>query len=161
MGHSLISSKRSVVMKYRFLITLSVIVVMLVAVSAFGIGRASASTGCFNDTNGNWAEPFICWMKDNGISSGTGGGNYSPNTNVTRAQMAVFMARQAEFHPAREIFTSIQDQVGGLKNMSPWQKCVIVQATRNSIQVNPPIHISCSRPASQAACMAGKFSQRE
>ncbi len=87
-------------MKHRFVITLSVIVVMLVAVAAFGIGRASASTGCFNDTNGNWAEPFICWMKDNGISSGTGGGAYSPNTNVTRAQMAVFMARQAEIPPS-------------------------------------------------------------
>jgi hypothetical protein len=54
----------------------------------------------FSDTNGNWAETYICWLKDNGISSGTGGGNYSPNNNVTRAEMAVFLQRQAEIPPS-------------------------------------------------------------
>jgi hypothetical protein len=86
-------------MKRRFVIALSVLVVALVA-AAFSIGRASASTGCFNDTNGNWAETYICWMKDNGITTGTGGGNYSPNNNVTRAEMAVFMARLADVPPS-------------------------------------------------------------
>lgn len=87
-------------MKRRFVIALSVIVIVLVAMATFGIGRASASAGCFNDTNGHWAEFFICWMKDNGISGGTGGGNYSPEKNVTRAEMAVFMAAQAEIPPS-------------------------------------------------------------
>ncbi len=86
-------------MRRRFTVLLSVIVIALTA-AAFSIGRASASTGCFNDTNGHWAETFICWMKDNGITTGTGGGNYSPNNNVTRAEMAVFMARQAEVPPS-------------------------------------------------------------
>ncbi len=86
-------------MKHRLLIALSVLVVGLVT-AAFNIGKASAATGCFNDTNGHWAETFICWMKDNGVSAGTGGGNYSPNNNVTRAEMAVFLSRQAEIPPS-------------------------------------------------------------
>jgi len=69
-------------------------------VAAFTAGAAYASTGCFSDTNGNWAETYICWLKDNGISTGTGGGNYSPNNNVTRAEMAVFLQRQAEVPPS-------------------------------------------------------------
>lgn len=72
----------------------------VVIVSAFSAGNAYASTGCFLDTNGHWAEVFICWMKDNAITSGTGGGNYSPEENVTRAQMAVFMQKQAEVPPS-------------------------------------------------------------
>jgi len=71
------------------------IVGLVLALLASGLWTASvyASTGCFNDTNGNWAETYICWMKDNGITAGTGGGNYSPNNNVTRAEMAVFFQR--------------------------------------------------------------------
>lgn len=74
----------------------------VLVLTAFSAGRAYAGGGggCFNDTNGNWAEVYICWMKDNGITTGTGGGNYSPNNNVTRAEMAVFMARQAEVPPS-------------------------------------------------------------
>ena len=72
----------------------------LILAFGVGVGNAYASTGCFNDTNGHWAETFICWMKDNGITTGTGGGNYSPEGNVTRAQMAVFMAKQAEIPPS-------------------------------------------------------------
>lgn len=86
-------------MKRRFVIALSVLVVALLA-AAFSIGRASATTGCFNDTIGNWAETYICWMKENGITTGTGGGNYSPNNNVTRAEMAVFMSRLADVPPS-------------------------------------------------------------
>ena len=69
--------------------------------AGFSIGRASAaSTGCFNDTNGHWAETFICWLKDNGITSGIGNGNYGPEQNVTRAQMAVFMNKLAQVPPS-------------------------------------------------------------
>jgi hypothetical protein len=69
---------------------------------AFSAGKAAAATvGCFNDTNGNWAETYICWMKDNGITTGTGGGNYSPNNNVTRAEMAVFMKRLSDIPPSQ------------------------------------------------------------
>jgi hypothetical protein len=84
-----------------FTLGISVTVLLaLVVVSAFWVGKASATTGCFADTNGHWAESFICWMKDNGISAGIGGGNYGPEEYVTRAQMAVFMQKQAEIPPS-------------------------------------------------------------
>jgi hypothetical protein len=75
---------------------------VLLLVLAFGmsIGQAYAATGCFIDTNGNWAETYICWLKDNGITTGVGGGYYDPNGYVTRAQMAVFLQRLAEIPPS-------------------------------------------------------------
>jgi hypothetical protein len=69
-------------------------------VAAFSVGKAYATTGCFADTVGNFYETAICWMKDNGITNGTSPGIYSPNGNVTRGQMAVFLQRQAEIPPS-------------------------------------------------------------
>ncbi|MBL8062646.1 MAG: S-layer homology domain-containing protein [Anaerolineales bacterium] len=73
--------------------SMTIAAILLALVFGISVGQAYASTGCFTDTNGHWAETFICWMKDNGITSGTGGGAYSPNNNVTRAEMAVFMQK--------------------------------------------------------------------
>jgi len=86
-------------MKQGRLILVSFLIAVFAATS-FGVGRAYATISCFNDTIGNPFETFICWMKDNGITSGTGGGNYSPDASVTRGQMAVFMQRQAEIPPS-------------------------------------------------------------
>jgi hypothetical protein len=77
-------------MKRKTVLLLSVLAIML-AVSAFAVGNAYATTGCFNDTNGHWAETFICWMHDNGITGGYPDGGYHPSSGVTRAEMAVFM----------------------------------------------------------------------
>lgn len=66
----------------------------------FSVGRASATTGCFTDSIGSWAESAICWMKDNGITNGTTPTTYSPEANVTRAEMAVFMQRSVEIPPS-------------------------------------------------------------
>ena len=81
-------------------VLVSVLFVLSIA-AALGVGgRVSAGTGCFADTNGHPFETFICWMNDNGISGGIGGGNYGPDLPVTRGQMAVFMQRQAEIPPS-------------------------------------------------------------
>jgi ABC-type transport system substrate-binding protein len=47
----------------------------------------------FNDTVGHWAEDWIEALKNDGITSGCGNGNYCPEASVTRAQMAVFLLR--------------------------------------------------------------------
>ena len=84
-------------MKRKLLIRSGIAMAVLFAlVFGIGVGQAYATTGCFTDTNGHWAETFICWMKDNGITTGIGGGNYGPEDNVTRAQMAVFMQKLDE-----------------------------------------------------------------
>ena len=76
--------------------SMTIAAILLALVFGLSVGQAYASTGCFIDTNGHWAETFICWMKDNGITTGTGGGAYSPNNNVSRAEMAVFMQKLDE-----------------------------------------------------------------
>lgn len=86
-------------MKHKRSILMGMLLAVFVAMS-FGVGQAYATTGCFLDTVGHPFETFICWMKDNGITNGSGGGNYSPNDPVTRGQMAVFMQRQAEIPPS-------------------------------------------------------------
>lgn len=87
-------------MKYRFHPLIPTLLIALL-LAAFSVGRVSASTGCFNDTNGHWAETFICWMSDNGITGGYPDGGYHPNSNVTRAEMAVFMKAQADVPPSK------------------------------------------------------------
>jgi hypothetical protein len=87
-------------MKHKTKFLLGTLALILLA-AAFWVGQASATTGCFTDTNGHWAEVFICWMKDEGITTGVGGGKYDPEGLVTRAQMAVFMSRQADVPPSK------------------------------------------------------------
>ena len=85
-------------MKHKFLIQAGIILFTFLVI-AFGVRQAHAAVGCFSDTNGHWAETYICWMAENNITSGCGTGIYCPNANVTRAEMAVFMQRQAEVPP--------------------------------------------------------------
>lgn len=87
-------------MKHRFHPFIPTLLVALL-LAAFSVGRVSASTGCFNDTNGDFAEAFICWMKDNSISGGFPDGSYRPNNNVTRREMAIFLKAQADVPPAK------------------------------------------------------------
>jgi hypothetical protein len=44
-------------------------------------------------TTSTFAAAWIEQLSAEGITGGCGGGNYCPNTSVTRAQMAVFLVR--------------------------------------------------------------------
>ncbi|GEM_PF-2068104 len=53
-----------------------------------------AATGVFADVPvGYWADKWIEQLAAEGITGGCGGGNYCPDTPVTRAQMAVFLVK--------------------------------------------------------------------
>ena len=53
-----------------------------------------AATGVFADVPLNyWAVHWIEQLAAEGITAGCGGGNYCPETQVTRDQMAVFLVR--------------------------------------------------------------------
>ena len=84
--------------RIHYFILLAVSLTMLSA--GILIGRVAASpmaaTGCFPDTNGHWAEPFICWMAQNGIVGGFPNGTFQPDGVVTRAQAAVMIKRATE-----------------------------------------------------------------
>ena len=53
-----------------------------------------AATGVFADVEvGYWAAAWIEQFAAEGITAGCGNGNYCPEAEVTRAQMAVFLVR--------------------------------------------------------------------
>lgn len=43
-----------------------------------------------------WAEPWISKLKDMGLTTGTGGNNYSPDVPLTRATLTVFLLRATQ-----------------------------------------------------------------
>ena len=52
------------------------------------------ATGVFGDVDlGHWAVHWIEQLAAEGITAGCGGGNYCPDAQVTRDQMAVFLVR--------------------------------------------------------------------
>jgi len=86
-------------MKNKTFLLLAAIAALLL-VTAFWAGQASATVNCFTDTNGHWAESFICWLKDTGVSAGYADGTFRPENLVTRAELAVMLKRQAEVPPS-------------------------------------------------------------
>lgn len=63
------------------------------AIALFQAGQAFASASCFADTDGHWAESFICWLKDNGIAVGYGDGTFRPDRGISRGEMSVMLER--------------------------------------------------------------------
>jgi hypothetical protein len=71
-----------------------------IGTSSFNVTITRSGPTCntqpFNDVGtGTTFCKEIKWMKDQGISTGDGAGNYNPAGNVTRAAMSAFMARLA------------------------------------------------------------------
>lgn len=61
--------------------------------SSYTTPAVGASTG-FNDVATDyWAAAFIKQLVTEGITSGCGSSNYCPDSNVTRAQMAIFLVK--------------------------------------------------------------------
>ena len=59
-----------------------------------GFAPPSATGTVFADVGANdFAAAYIEQLAADGVTGGCGGGNYCPNDNVTRAQMAVFLLR--------------------------------------------------------------------
>jgi hypothetical protein len=53
----------------------------------------AGSTGFADVALDHWAAAWIKQLAAEGITGGCGGGNYCPESNVTRAQMAVFLLK--------------------------------------------------------------------
>ena len=54
---------------------------------------AALGPGVFRDTNTHWAREQIAFLTEKGIFSGTGGGLFSPDAPMTRAQFVQVLAR--------------------------------------------------------------------
>ncbi len=68
---------------------------ILAAASGETIPAVSAAP--FGDVaSDSWYAPYVAWAKEKGFVSGTGGGLFSPDSNITRQDMAVMIARYAD-----------------------------------------------------------------
>jgi hypothetical protein len=68
-------------------------------------------------------EPWIEQFYAEGITTGCGGGNYCPENNVTRAEMAVFVLRALNgggYSPPAATHTFSDVPVTGKEWMEPW-----------------------------------------
>lgn len=62
-----------------------------------GVSTASYPGTSFSDVpTGQWYSPYVAWACRQGIVTGTGNGQFSPNTPVTREQMAAMIARYVD-----------------------------------------------------------------
>ena len=58
------------------------------------VGGSAAGASSFGDVDaGAYYADAVAWAAANGITTGTGDGNFSPNANCTRAQMVTFLYR--------------------------------------------------------------------
>src|SRR5690606_31502188 len=59
--------------------------------------NVGGSTGFGDVPPGHWAAAWIKQLVKEGITSGCGNGNYCPDASITRAELAVFLARLYPF----------------------------------------------------------------
>ena len=57
------------------------------------IYKLANTDASFNDTKGHWAEKYINDIASLGIVNGVGGGNFAPNNNATRQEMAIVLCK--------------------------------------------------------------------
>jgi hypothetical protein len=90
------------------------------------------ATGLFGDVPPT--SPYAPWIEQfarDGITAGCGNGNYCPNENVTRAQMAVFLLRAT--HPARCVYSEATGNVFADVPATYWAAGWIEQFARERI----------------------------
>ncbi|MEM8746681.1 MAG: S-layer homology domain-containing protein [Actinomycetota bacterium] len=73
-------------------------IVVVTALVAAITWTSPAQAGTFDDVpDGVWFETPVEWLVSAGITNGTSDTTFSPGANVTRAQMAAFLARFGEY----------------------------------------------------------------
>ncbi|MBD5117717.1 MAG: S-layer homology domain-containing protein [Clostridiales bacterium] len=87
-------------------------------------------TGAFADVNsGAWYAEGVAWAAANGIVTGYGGGQFGPNDNITREQLAVMLWRYA----GRPAATSRELRFADAYRASDWALEALRWATENGI----------------------------
>lgn len=78
---------------FRYCPTAPVLRGQMASFLARALGLPSTATDYFPDDDGTTHEADINKIAEAGITSGCGGGNYCPDRNVTRAEMATFLVK--------------------------------------------------------------------
>ena len=70
-----------------------------VAVAWNRVVSPAPATATFNDVpTGHWAFRYVEALSSSGITAGCGGGNFCPDSTITRAEMAVFLSGALGLH---------------------------------------------------------------
>ena len=65
----------------------------------------TGETDSFSDTRGHWADAYISALYSAGIVNGTGNGAFSPNQEITRAEMTAILTRLLDIDEADQAST--------------------------------------------------------
>ena len=71
----------------------SVLIVLLLLTVIITPALATSNPAFADVSTSEWFHPYVRWANAHGIMQGTGGGNFSPNTAMTRAQLVTVLWR--------------------------------------------------------------------
>lgn len=94
-----------------------------------GVDPADYPGTDFTDVQeGLWYAPYVKWAAQYGITTGTGGGKFSPDALITREQMAVFFVRYFERFGVRfKTEPSVTTRPADLERVSEWARDAVLQ----------------------------------
>lgn len=94
-----------------------------------GVDPADYPGTDFTDVQeGLWYAPYVKWAAQYGITTGTGGGKFSPDALITREQMAAFFVRYFEKFGVRfKTEPSVTTQPADLERVSAWARDAVLQ----------------------------------
>ena len=107
---------------------------MLVAVLHRLEGSPAASAGDFTDVaDGDWYATAVNWAAASGITSGTGDGNFSPNTAITREQLAAILMNYAQYKGQDVSARATLDTYNDATAISSWANDVMSWAVAEGL----------------------------
>lgn len=94
-----------------------------------GVDPADYPGTDFTDVQeGLWYAPYVKWAAQYGITTGTGGGRFSPDALITREQMAAFFVRYFEKFGVRfKAEPSVTTRPADLERVSAWARDAVLQ----------------------------------
>jgi uncharacterized repeat protein (TIGR02543 family) len=94
-----------------------------------GVDVSDYSTWTFADVqSGIWYAPYVEWAVKKGITSGTGGRNFSPNATISREQMASLILRYFEsYQIPYQTSSQLTTQPSDIANVSSWATDAVVK----------------------------------
>ena len=107
---------------------------MIVAMLARLEGVESAESAGFADVAANdWYATAVNWAAASGITSGTGDGNFSPNTAITREQLAAILMNYAQYKGQDVSARATLDTYNDATAISSWANDVMSWAVAEGL----------------------------
>ncbi len=107
---------------------------MIVSMLARLEGVESAESAGFTDVAANdWYATAVNWAAASGITSGTGDGNFSPNTAITREQLAAILMNYAQYKGQDTSARATLDTYNDATAISSWANDVMSWAVAEGL----------------------------